>query len=53
MSTGPSLPTSTNSVVEGYDILYTDVFCVNLPKDYTKQTKVLKGCYQFSLGVAL
>jgi hypothetical protein len=42
------------SVVEGSkDILYTDVFCVNLPTDFIQHAKVLKGGMQFISAMAL
>ena len=49
-----SFPYQFYSVVEGSkDILYPDFFTVNLPKQYIKQAKVLKGGMQFSFGMVV
>ena len=49
-----SFPYQFYSIVGGSkDIIYTDFFTVNLPQQYTKQAKVLKGGKQFSFGMAV
>ena len=49
-----SFPYQFYSVVEGSkDIIYTDFFTVNLPQQYIKQAKVLRGGMQFSFGMAV
>ena len=49
-----SFPYQFYSIVEGSkEIFYTDFFTVNLPQQYIKQAKVLRGGMQFSFGMAV